>query len=87
MKALKNNINRVDLLSDARIGDIKDLMKTMTNEIIKLSKRVQLNETGLFKRMYDDLPIDVMALTKSDVELKQDLADMIGKANEMVEKL
>lgn len=87
MKALKNNINRVDLLSDARIGDIKDLMKTMTNEIIKLSKRVQLNETGLFKRMYDDLPIDVMALTKSEVELKQDLADMIGKANEMVEKL
>lgn len=78
MKVLNNNINRIDLLSDARIGDIKGLMKTMTNEIIKLSKRVQLSESELCKRMYDDLPTDVMAITKTEVQLRQELSIMIN---------
>ena len=67
MKVLNNNINRIDLLSDARIGDIKGLMKTMTNEIIKLSKRVQVYESELCSRMHEDLSVDVMALTKTEV--------------------
>jgi len=32
--------------------------------------------------MYDDLPVDVMALTKTEVQLRQDLAHMIGEARE-----
>lgn len=30
-KLLSNNINRIDLLTDAKIGDMKGLMKTMTD--------------------------------------------------------
>ena len=30
-KTLQTNINRIDLLTDAKIGDIKGLMKTMTD--------------------------------------------------------
>ena len=30
-KVLSNNINRIDLLTDAKIGDMKGLMKTMTD--------------------------------------------------------
>ena len=66
-KVLGNNINRIDLLTDAKIGDMKGLMKTMTDQIVKLSKRVQLTETELYKRMYEDLPVDVMALTKTEI--------------------
>ena len=81
-KALTNNMNRIDLLTDAKIGDIKGLMHTMTDQIVKLSKRMQMTETELYKRMYEDLPVDVMALTKTEMQLKQELAQMIGEARE-----
>ena len=32
--------------------------------------------------MYEELPEDVMALTKSEVQLRQELAQMIGEARE-----
>ena len=82
-KTLKVNLNRLDLLTDAKIGDIKGLMKTMTDQIIKLSKRVQMNESELYKKNYEDLPVDVMAVTKTEVQLKTELAKMIGKAREI----
>lgn len=81
-KTLHVNLNRIDLLTDAKIGDIKGLMKTMTDQIITLNKRVQLNESELYKKMHEDLPLDVMALTKTEVQLRTELANMIGKARE-----
>ena len=81
-KTLHVNLNRIDLLTDAKIGDIKGLMKTMTDQIITLNKRVQLNESELYKKMHEDLPLDVMALTKTEVQLRTELANMIGKACE-----
>ena len=33
-KTLQTNVNRIDLLTDAKIGDIKSLMKTMTDQIV-----------------------------------------------------
>ena len=32
--------------------------------------------------MYEDLPVDIMALTKTEIQLKQELAQMIGEARE-----
>jgi len=49
---------------------------------VLLSKRLSLTETELYKKMYDELPLDVMALTKTELELRQDLANMIGEARE-----
>ena len=47
---LQSNVNRIDLLSDAKIGDVKNLMKTMTDQIVLLSKRLSMNETELYKK-------------------------------------
>ena len=55
------------MLTDTKIGDIKGLMRTMTDQIVKLSKRVQLNESELYKKSYEDLPTDVMAATKTEI--------------------
>ena len=65
-KTLQNNINRVDLLTDTKIGDIKNLMKELAEQVVKLSKRVTLAETEVFKKEYENIPVDVMALTKSE---------------------
>lgn len=37
--------------------------------------------------MYEDLPVDIMALTKTEIQLKQDLAHMIGEARETRDEL
>ena len=83
---MQTNVNRIDLLTDAKVGDIKSLMKTMTDQIVQLSKRLHITECELYKKMYEELPEDVMALTKSEVELRQDLAQMIGEARETREE-
>ena len=37
--------------------------------------------------MYEDLPVDIMALTKTEIQLKQELAQMIGEARETRDEL
>ena len=71
---MQNNINRVDLLTDAKIGDIKGLMKEMAEHIIKLNKRMIISENEALRKEYNNIPSDVLALTKTELQLKQDLA-------------
>ena len=51
-KALQGSINRVDLLTDSKIKDIKGLMRGLAEQVIKLSKRVTQAESEMFKRDY-----------------------------------
>ena len=81
-KNLQQNINRIDLLTDAKIGDIKIIMKDMTDQILKLSKRITVAENDMLKKEYETIPTDVMALTKTEFQLRMDLAVMIGEARE-----
>ena len=39
-------------------------------------------ENEVLKREYEEIPVDVMALTKSEYQLRQDLALMITQAKE-----
>ena len=81
-KKIKSNINRVDLLTDAKIGDIKGLMKEMAEQIIKLNKRLVIAETDVLRKEFDIIPTDLLAVTKTELELRHDLAHMIGEARE-----
>ena len=81
-KTLQTNINRIDLLTDARIGEIKGLMKSMADQVLALNKRVTIAEADMLRRDYEQIPAEVMALTKSEFELRQDLALCIAQANE-----
>ena len=47
-----------------------------------MSKRVTIAENEVLKREYEEIPVDVMALTKSEYQLRQDLALMITQAKE-----
>ena len=49
---------------------------------MKLSKRVTVAENEALRKEYDIIPTDVMALTKTELELRQDLALMIAQARE-----
>lgn len=69
-KNLTQNINRIDLLTDAKIGDVKSLLTELANQIILLSKRVTVAENDMLKREYETVPVDVMALSKTEYELK-----------------
>ncbi len=86
-KALQSNINRVDLLTDSKIGDIKKLMTEAMQQIMALSKRVMNAEAEIYRKEYEQIPTDVLALTKTEFELRQSLALMIEQANETKEWL
>lgn len=43
-KELSSNIRRIDLLTDSKIGDIKNIMHELADQIINLSKRVMVAE-------------------------------------------
>ena len=58
------------MLTDAKIGDMKSLMKEMADQIIKLNKRLSIAETDALKKEYGNVPVDVMALTKTEMQLK-----------------
>ena len=45
-------------------------MKDMANQIIQLSKRLTIAETDALRKEYDNVPVDVMALTKTELELR-----------------
>ena len=64
------NLNRIDLLTDAKISDIKGILKAMNDQILKLSKRLNHTENELYKKQHEELPPDIMALTKNEVELR-----------------
>lgn len=81
-RKMKANINRVDLLTDARIGDIKGLMKEIAEQVIKLNKRLIITESEAMRREFDQVPADVLALTKTELQLRHELAQMIGEARE-----
>lgn len=55
------------MLTDTKIGDIKGLMKLMNDSILKLNKRLNITEMELYKKQHEELPVDVMALTKTEV--------------------
>ena len=57
-------------------------MKDLAEQLIKQSKRLHYVESDILKKEYENLPIDVMALTKSEIALRQELASMIGEAKE-----
>ena len=65
-KSLQSNINRVDLLTDSKIGEVKGLMKELADNLIKLSKRITIAENEVLKKEYENIPVDVMALTKTE---------------------
>ena len=56
-------------------------MKDLADQILKLSKRLVTTEIDVYKKEYDGIPVDVMALTKTELQLRQSLATMIGEAN------
>ena len=66
-RQLTNTLNRVDLLTDVKIGDMKGLMKDLADQILKLSKRLVTTEIDVYKKEYDGIPVDVMALTKTEL--------------------
>ena len=69
-KTLENNINRVDLLTDGKIHDMKALMKDLADQILKLNKRITITENEAIKKEYDQIPADILALTKDELELR-----------------
>ena len=69
-KTLENNINRVDLLTDGKIHDMKALMKDLAEQILKLNKRITITENDAIKKEYDQIPADILALTKDELELR-----------------
>ena len=52
-KGLQNNINRIDLLTDSRIGEIKSLLKEHSEEILKLTKRISGVENDITRKEYE----------------------------------
>ena len=76
-KNLTDQINRVDLLTDAKIGEIKGLMKQLANQVIQVNTRVDRLLLNQHKDDYDKIPTDLLALSKDEFTLKQDLARMI----------
>lgn len=81
-KSLQHNINRIDLLTDSKIGEVKGILKQLADNIITLSKRVTHAENEMLKKEYESLPVDVLALTKDEFQLRQDLAKMVLEARE-----
>jgi len=69
-KKLDQNINRIDLLTDSKIGDVKNILRDLADQVIKLSKRVALAENEMLKKEHELLPTDVMALTKTEYQLR-----------------
>ena len=65
-KTLQSNINRIDLLTDSKIGDIKGLLTSLSEQLVNLNKRITYAESEMYKKEYDNIPCDVMALTKSE---------------------
>lgn len=47
-----------------------------------MNKRVTLAENEALRKEYDNIPVDVLALTKTEFQLRQDLALMIAQARE-----
>lgn len=76
-KNLAEQINRVDLLTDAKIGEIKGLMKQLANQVIQVNTRVDRLMLQQHKEDYDKIPTDLLALSKDEFTLRQDLAKMI----------
>ena len=74
---LTGMINRVDLLTDVKIGEIKVILNQILDKILKLTKRVERFEFDKAQNEYEKLPVDVLALTKDEVTLRTDLAKMI----------
>ena len=56
----------MDLLTDVKIGEIKGLMKDLAEQILKMNKRVTVAESDMLRREYENVPVDVMALTKDE---------------------
>lgn len=81
-KKIDQNINRIDLLTDSKIGEIKELLKGLSREVLKLSKRVTDAEVTMLRKENEQLPTDVLALTKTEFELRLQLAQMIQEATE-----
>ena len=52
---------------------------------MKLNKRVTNVEQDAIKKEYDQIPADILALTKDEQELRMDLANDIVKAREQRE--
>ena len=86
-KKLQSNINRIDLLTDSKIGDVKGLLKSLTESLLKLGKRLTVAETEMYKKEYQEIPTDVLALTKTEFQLRQSLAQMIGEAKDTKDEL
>ena len=42
-------------------------MKDLADQILKLSKRLVTTEIDVYKKEYDGIPVDVMALTKTEL--------------------
>ena len=57
-------------------------MTDAMQQILALSKRVMNAESEIYRKEYEQLPTDVLALTKTEFELRQSLALMIEQANE-----
>ena len=56
----------MDLLTDSKIGEIKGLMKDLAEQILKMNKRVTMAENDMLRKEYEQIPVDVMALTKDE---------------------
>ena len=42
------------------------MMKDLAEQIIKLNRRVTIAENEVLKREYENIPVDVLALSKSE---------------------
>ena len=60
----------MDLLTDSKIGEIKGLMKDLAEQILKMNKRVTMAENDMLRKEYEQIPVDVMALTKDEFQLR-----------------
>lgn len=84
---LTSMINRVDLLTDTKIGEVKKILKNILDNLGKLNKRVERQEREAVKSDYEKLPVDILALTKDELTLRTDLAKMIYQCQEVREQL
>ena len=50
---INRTLNRMDLLTDSKIGEIKGLMKDLAEQILKMNKRVTMAENDMLRKEYE----------------------------------
>ena len=73
----------IGLLTDSKIADMKGILDTMANQIIQVNKRMAAAEREKLEREAKKIPDEVLNLSKTEEELRQDLCRMLAECADL----